>query len=72
MFLPDPIEPPSAYKIVCDFILLLLVCRQSLVFRIERRHRNITYAGGSNDMITQDYNKADFVNPYLDHMTYTK
>lgn len=72
MFLPDPIQPPSAYKVVCDFILLLLISRQALCFRIEKRHRNIVYAGGSNDVVVQNYNKTDFVNPYLDHMTYTK
>ncbi|KAK6616816.1 hypothetical protein RUM44_005301, partial [Polyplax serrata] len=72
MFLPDPIKPPSPYKILCDVILLVLVCRQSLGFRIERRHRTDNYAGGSNEVIIQNYEKVDFENPYIDHMTYTK
>lgn len=72
MFLPDSIKPPSSYRILCDVLLLILVCRQSLGFRIEKRHRNQNYAGGSNDVIIENYEKVDFENPYIDHMTYTK
>ncbi|EEB17348.1 conserved hypothetical protein [Pediculus humanus corporis] len=71
MFLPDPIKPPSSYKILCDVILLILVSRQSLCFRIERRNK-LNYPGGSNEVIIQNYGNVDFENPYIDHMTYTK
>ena len=72
MFLPDPEYPPAAYKLACDFVLLMLVCRQSLVFRIERRYSGETYAGGSNKSILKETEQPGFVNPVPDHISYVR
>ncbi|XP_023706983.1 piezo-type mechanosensitive ion channel component isoform X4 [Cryptotermes secundus] len=72
MFLPDPVHPPAAYKLVCDFVLLMLVCRQSLVFRIERRYAGQIYAGGSNKSILKETEQPGFVNPVPDHISYVR
>ncbi|XP_075212450.1 piezo type mechanosensitive ion channel component isoform X3 [Lycorma delicatula] len=69
MFLSNPHSPLPAYKIMCDFIVLLLVCRQAVVFRIERRHLNHEYSGGTNKSIVNDVEKLDYVNPVPDFMT---
>ncbi|XP_067001205.2 piezo-type mechanosensitive ion channel component isoform X3 [Anabrus simplex] len=71
MFLPDPLHPPATYKLVCDFILLLLVCRQSLVFRIEKR-QGLDYPGGHNRDITKDIDDVNFVNPVPDHISHIR
>ena len=55
-----------------DFILLMLVCRQSLVFQIERRYEGQTYAGGSNKIILEEADWPGLVNPVPDHITYTR
>jgi len=55
-----------------DFILLMLVCRQSLVFRIERRYAGQLYAGGSNKSILKEAEQPGFVNPVPDHISYIR
>lgn len=68
----DPDHAPSPKKLICDFILLLFVSRQSLVFRIERRYTNENYAGGSNDSIIHLVESKDFQNPTPDYITYVR
>ena len=72
-FLVDPLHPPDAKKIICDFIVLILVFRQILVFRIEYQYRdgNI-YAGGSNESIIHLAENPDFVNPVNDFIAYMR
>ena len=50
----------------------MLVCRQSLVFQIERRYEGQTYAGGSNKIILEEADWPGLVNPVPDHITYTR
>lgn len=71
-FLMDPIYSPSAKKLLCDFVLLLLVSRQSVVFRIEKRHEDDEYSGGSNYPILEEVDREDFVNPTPDFITYCR
>lgn len=57
--------------LLADFILLLLVCRQNLVFRIEERHKDHPneFSGGSNQSVIkdlEDLNKGTFNNPTPD------
>jgi len=47
----------------------MLVCRQSLVFRIERRYAGQLYAGGSNKSILKEAEQPGFVNPVPDHIS---
>lgn len=49
--------------------MLLLVCRQALVFRIEERHSGHEYAGGTNKSIIEDIEKPGFVNPVPDFVS---
>nr|CAD7432632.1 unnamed protein product [Timema monikensis] len=56
-----------------DFILLAFVCRQSVVFRIERRYSNSQdYPGGSNRDITKECEEPGFINPVPDFITFTR
>jgi len=50
----------------------MLVCRQSLVFQIERFYEGQTYSGGSNKSILEEAEQPGFVNPVPDHNTYTR
>jgi hypothetical protein len=50
----------------------MLVCRQSLVFRIERRYTGQVYAGGSNKSILKETEQPGFVNPVPDHISYIR
>lgn len=68
----DPDFPPSAKKLLCDYILLLLLSRQSMVFRIEKRYRTDEYPGGSNENITKQIDYEGFVNPVPDFITYCR
>ncbi|CAO1375472.1 unnamed protein product [Diamesa hyperborea] len=57
--------------LILDFILLLLMCRQLVVFRIEARYENseTQYPGGSNKSVLNDIDKLGqvvFVNPTHD------
>ncbi|KAK9510545.1 hypothetical protein O3M35_005299 [Rhynocoris fuscipes] len=72
MFFPDRINPPEAYKLLCDFIVLLLVCRQGVVFRTENRHRNFEYPGGTNKSILHHFEEQNFINPTPDFISFTR
>lgn len=74
MFLLDIKYPPQAHKLICDIFVLILVARQSLIFRIERRYENseTQYRGGSNKSIIQLAEDASFVNPVPDFITYIR
>lgn len=57
--------------LILDFILLLLMCRQLVVFRIEARYGNseVQYPGGSNKSVLDDIDQLGqvaFVNPTHD------
>jgi piezo-type mechanosensitive ion channel component 1/2 len=57
--------------LMLDFILLLLMCRQLIVFRIEARYENsvVTYPGGSNKPVLDDIDQlgtVPFDNPTHD------
>ncbi|KAL1124046.1 hypothetical protein AAG570_001816 [Ranatra chinensis] len=72
MFFPDPVHPPHAYKLLCDFIVLLFVCRQGVVFRIESRNGDTEYPGGTNKSITQEAEQPDFRNPTPDFISHIR
>ncbi|XP_025196089.1 piezo-type mechanosensitive ion channel component-like isoform X2 [Melanaphis sacchari] len=72
MFLPDPDSPPDAYKLLCDFIVLLFVSRQSIVFKIERRHIDVEYPGGTNRSIIEEAEKPSFINPVPDFVSHIR
>ncbi|XP_015127425.1 piezo-type mechanosensitive ion channel component isoform X5 [Diachasma alloeum] len=71
MYLPDPESPPNAKKLICDFFLLLMVVRQSLVFRIEARSvaTGQEFVAGHNYSVFQDMEKPNFVNPVKDYVS---
>ncbi|KAF4525371.1 hypothetical protein B566_EDAN014809, partial [Ephemera danica] len=48
LFFPDYVHPPECPKLICDFVVLLLVCRQQVVFRVERSSDASTFAGVLN------------------------
>ncbi|KAJ8687309.1 hypothetical protein QAD02_023103 [Eretmocerus hayati] len=74
MYLPDP-DPdfdPDPKKLLCDFFVLLLVVRQSIVFRIEKRS-DVTgqeFAAGHNYSVYKDMEKPNFVNPVKDYVSH--
>ncbi|XP_011312853.1 piezo-type mechanosensitive ion channel component 1 isoform X3 [Fopius arisanus] len=72
MYLPDPDFPPNAKKLICDFFLLLMVVRQSLVFRIEARStaEGQDFVAGHNYSVFQDMEKPNFVNPVKDYVSH--
>ncbi|XP_055298732.1 piezo-type mechanosensitive ion channel component-like isoform X4 [Sitodiplosis mosellana] len=41
-------------KLLCDFLLLMCICRQQNVFRIERKNGSRKYPGGSNESSVDD------------------
>lgn len=67
---------PSAKKLLCDIFLLILVSRQSVVFRIEtrwaREQSETEYPGGSNESILHHAEEPGFVNPVPDFVTYVR
>lgn len=71
-FLLDYYYPPQVKKLIYDFLLLLLVSRQWVVFRIEKRYEGKNYAGGSNASIIHHAEKKDFKNPVPDFITYVR
>nr|XP_014270454.1 piezo-type mechanosensitive ion channel component isoform X3 [Halyomorpha halys] len=71
-YLPDNFDPPPSYKIICDFLVFMLVCRQGVVFRIERKHIDGSYPGGTNRSIVDDAELDQFVNPTPDFISYTR
>ncbi|XP_066587552.1 piezo-type mechanosensitive ion channel component [Prorops nasuta] len=72
MYFPDPDFPPNARKLICDFILLLMIVRQSLVFRIEGSISapDRDFAAGHNYSVFQDMDKPNFVNPVKDYVSH--
>ncbi|XP_071441072.1 piezo-type mechanosensitive ion channel component [Hetaerina americana] len=68
MFLPDYVHAPRAYKLVCDFILLLMVCQQHSVFRAERGPNSISHPGGSNRETSLDVDDPG-LNPVPDFIS---
>lgn len=70
--LPDPSLRGMANKLVSEFILLIFVTRQTLVFRVERQSRvegEPEYPGGSNESVLDDIrgdSEKKFVNPTPD------
>ncbi|CAH1388772.1 unnamed protein product [Nezara viridula] len=71
-YLPDDFDPPPSYKIICDFLVFMLVCRQGVVFRIERKHIDGSYPGGTNKSIVDQNEEEQFVNPTPDFISYTR
>ncbi|XP_043288582.1 piezo-type mechanosensitive ion channel component isoform X3 [Venturia canescens] len=71
MYFPDPEYPPSPEKLICDFILLMMIVRQSLVFRIEARSRATgeEFIAGHNFSVSQEMEKPNFVNPVKDYVS---
>ncbi|XP_033209745.1 piezo-type mechanosensitive ion channel component isoform X3 [Belonocnema kinseyi] len=72
MYLPDPDFPPNPKKLICDFILLLMIVRQSLVFRIEQRSISTgqEFIAGHNYSVYLDLDKPNFVNPVKDYVSH--
>ncbi|CAH1708045.1 unnamed protein product [Chironomus riparius] len=64
-FLPDSsLEFKDRAKLLLlDFVLLLMMCRQLIVFRIEARYNNsvVNFPGGSNKSILQDIDQLGVV-----------
>jgi len=61
----------KAKLLMLDFVLLLFMCRQLVVFRIEARYENsvVTYPGGSNKSVLSDIDQlgtVPFDNPTHD------
>ncbi|XP_069698529.1 piezo-type mechanosensitive ion channel component-like [Periplaneta americana] len=72
MLLPDNYYPPSAYKLIYDFILLMLVFQQRVVFHKQKLSRGKQFPGGDNDDVYQQAEYSGFINPVPDHLTYTR
>ncbi|XP_012229785.1 piezo-type mechanosensitive ion channel component isoform X2 [Linepithema humile] len=73
MYLPDPDSPPNPKKLICDFILLMMIVRQSLVFHIEHQYflqSNKDFVAGHNYSVFQDMEKPTFVNPVKDYVSH--
>ncbi|XP_026674428.1 piezo-type mechanosensitive ion channel component isoform X4 [Ceratina calcarata] len=72
MYLPDPDFPPNARKLMCDFIVLMMIVRQSLVFQIESRSAasDIEFPAGHNYSVYQNMEKPNFVNPVKDYVSH--
>ncbi|XP_062548757.1 piezo-type mechanosensitive ion channel component isoform X4 [Armigeres subalbatus] len=61
----------QAGKVVADFLLLMFLCRQTLVFRIETRYSSCPddFGGGSNQSVLEDIDRlgtVPFINPTPD------
>ncbi|KAK0083674.1 hypothetical protein PV325_008424 [Microctonus aethiopoides] len=72
MYLPDPGFPPNARNLMCDFLLLFMVTRQSLVFKIEARNiaNGTEFVAGHNSSIFHESDKPNFVNPVKDYVSH--
>ncbi|XP_018407088.1 PREDICTED: piezo-type mechanosensitive ion channel component [Cyphomyrmex costatus] len=72
MYLPDPDFPPNSRKLICDFILLMMIVRQSLVFHIEQQYLQPgkDFVAGHNYSVFQDMEKPNFVNPVKDYVSH--
>jgi hypothetical protein len=62
---------PTRGNLAGDFVVLLLVCRQQVVFRVERSTDASTFAGGSNAEVFDQLDDMQD-NPVPDFITYTK
>jgi len=60
------------FNFIGDFVVLLFVSRQSIVFKIERRHIDIEYPGGTNRSIIEEAEKPSFVNPVPDFVSHIR
>ncbi|XP_014483161.1 PREDICTED: piezo-type mechanosensitive ion channel component isoform X3 [Dinoponera quadriceps] len=71
MFLPDPHYPPNPKKLICDFILLMMIVRQSLIFNIEQQNlqSNTDFVAGHNYSVFKDMEKPNFTNPVKDYVS---
>uniref|UniRef100_A0A182QXP0 Piezo-type mechanosensitive ion channel component n=1 Tax=Anopheles farauti TaxID=69004 RepID=A0A182QXP0_9DIPT len=61
-----------ANKMVSDFVLLMFLCRQTVVFRLETQPPRSNFGGGSNLSVLEDFKKLDegtFQNPTPDFIT---
>lgn len=60
------------YSPTGDFILLMMIARQSLVFRIEQRSiaTNTEFPAGNNFPVYQDLEKPNFVSPVKDYVSH--
>ncbi|XP_018306931.1 piezo-type mechanosensitive ion channel component isoform X6 [Mycetomoellerius zeteki] len=72
MYLPDPDFPPNSRKLICDFILLMMIVRQSLVFHIEQQYLQPgkDFVAGHNYSVFQDMEKPNFMNPVKDYVSH--
>ncbi|XP_025268649.1 piezo-type mechanosensitive ion channel component isoform X2 [Camponotus floridanus] len=72
MFFPDPDFPPNSKKLICDFLLLMMIVRQSLVFHIEQQslQSGREFVAGHNYSVFQDMEKPNFVNPIKDYVSH--
>ncbi|XP_076285708.1 piezo type mechanosensitive ion channel component isoform X3 [Lasioglossum baleicum] len=72
MYFPDPDFPPNPRKLICDFILLMMLVRQSLYFRIEQQYAadNTDFPAGHNYSVHQNMEKPNFVNPVKDYVSH--
>ncbi|XP_011693697.1 PREDICTED: piezo-type mechanosensitive ion channel component 2-like [Wasmannia auropunctata] len=72
MYLPDPDFQPNSRKLIYDFILLLMIVRQSLVFHIEQQNlqSGSNFVAGHNYSVFQDMEKPNFVNPVKDYVSH--
>lgn len=55
-WLPDRTLRDQSEMLMLDFVLLLFVCRQMLVFRIEQQYSTVEheFPGGSNKSVVDD------------------
>lgn len=70
----DSVNSLPAKKLICDYLLLLLACRQALGFKkeIQQRTMGLVYPGGSNEVIIQHSEEPNFENPVPDFITYCR
>ncbi|XP_034951283.1 piezo-type mechanosensitive ion channel component isoform X2 [Chelonus insularis] len=72
MYFPDPEYPPDPTKLVCDFFLLYMIIRQSIVFNIEAQSEatNTEFVAGHNYSVYKDMDKPNFINPVKDYVSH--
>lgn len=74
--LPDVSLQSQVRKILFDFILLMFISRQKIVFQIEKRHNEnkSEFPGGSNSSIIGDISRRGFAipNPTPDFTSITR
>ncbi|XP_076644282.1 piezo type mechanosensitive ion channel component isoform X4 [Halictus rubicundus] len=71
MYFPDPDFPPNPRKLICDFILLMMLVRQSLYFHIEQQYATDgkDFPADHNYSVHQNMEKPNFVNPVRDYVS---